>query len=182
MTEQILIGERDAVLLQSLHKASLEAGPGAVVVGVVGSSHLGGMRRLWATDSWREVLASGALELPKNCGQGETPEQIGVRRALFDGVIRLTCRSDVTDDIYQTLGPPPEECFDVYDLTHEMYGSSRMLLATLGRDQLEEVCQGWRCDFWEVLEPLRNIRPVNGGVGYDEEIVMQLRQLNYEVT
>ncbi|KAH7620700.1 hypothetical protein NADE_003313 [Nannochloris sp. 'desiccata'] len=182
MTEQILIGERDAVLLQSLYTASLEAGAGAAVVGVVGSSHLGGMRRLWATDGWREVIASGALELPKHCGQGESPEQIGVRRALFDGVIRLTCRIDVTNDIYETLGPPPEESFGVYDLTHELYGSSRMLLATLGKDQLEEVCQGWRCDMWEVLTPLREIRPVNGGRGYEEELVMQLRQLNYEIT
>jgi len=182
MTEQILIGERDAILLQSLYTASLEAGAGATVVGVVGSSHLGGMRRLWATDGWREVLASGALELPKDCGEGESSEQIGVRRALFDGVIRLTCRNDVTNDIYETLGPPPEESFDVYDLTHELYGSSRMLLATLGKDQLEEVCQGWRCDMWEVLAPLRDIRPVNGGRGYDEELVMQIRQLNYEIT
>jgi hypothetical protein len=181
-TEQILIGERDAILLQSLYTASLEAGQGATVVGVVGSSHLSGMRRLWTTDGWREVVNSGALELPKHCGEGETPEQIGVRRALFDGVIRLTCRIDVTNDIYETLGPPPEESFDVYDLTHELYGSSRMLLATLGKDQLEEVCQGWRCDMWEVLAPLRDIRPVNGGRGYDEELVMQLRQLHYEIT
>jgi len=32
------------------------------------------------------------------------------------------------------------------------------------------------------LEPLRNVRPCNGGPGYDEELVMHLRTLNFELS
>lgn len=181
LAEQILIGERDAVMLQSLYKASIEAGSGACVVGVVGASHLSGMQQLWPGNKWRDVIAAGATELPERRGEDETPEQFGVRRALFDGVIRLTCRDDVIIDIAETLGDPPLASMQAYELTHELYGSSRMLLATLGRDQLEEVCQGWRCDMWEILAPLRAVRPVNGGPGYDPELVLELRTLNYEI-
>lgn len=182
-TEAILIGERDAVLLESLHKASLEAGEGAAVVGVVGASHLPGMRRLWEGEGWRKVVAAGAHDLPPRGSPEEegTPE-FGVRRALFDGVIRLTCRPDVTADIMATLGvPPPGPALEAYELAHELYGSCRMLLAVLERDQLAEVCSGWRCDLWDVLAPLRAVRPVNGGPGYDEDLVLALRSLNFEI-
>ena len=181
LAEKIFIGERDAVLLQSLYNASLEAGEGAYVVGVVGASHLSGMHQLWPEGTWREIIAAGAMELPEKRGDNETPEQFGVRRALFDGVIRLTCRDDVTIDIAETLGEPPFASMEAYELTHELYGNSRMLLATLNRDQLEEVCQGWRCDMWDVLAPLRVVRPVNGGPGYDPELVLELRTFNFEI-
>lgn len=182
LTERIFITERDAVLLQSLHDASLEAGAGSTVVGVVGESHLLGMKKLWASGEWRHIVANGALDMPDAQGEGEPPEAIGVRRALFDGIIRLTCRVDVSIDISTTLGLPPASAMDAYALTSELYGSSRMLLATLEREQLAEVCQGWRCDMWDVLEPLRAVRPVNGGPGYDHELVLQLRTLNFEIS
>lgn len=179
LTERILIEERDAVLLKSLHEASLNAGTDNLVVGVVGSSHISGMNRLWKNEAWQDI-AFRAFQLPSPTSH-EEPDQIGVRRALFDGVIRLTCRPDVSYDVAMTLGSPPSESMEAYEITSELYGTTRMLLATLGKDQLAEVCSGWRCDPWEILEPVRRVRPCNGGPGYDMELALQLRMLNFEL-
>ena len=56
-----------------------------------------------------------------------------------------------------------------------------MLLAGLDKAQLAEVASGWRCNFYDVLEAVRAVRPVNGGCGYDEDLIMKLRLLNFEV-
>ena len=42
--------------------------------------------------------------------------------------------------------------------------------------------QGWNCDLWDVLAPVRAVRPVNGGPGYDQELVLDLRTLNFELS
>lgn len=180
LTERILIEERDAVLLKSLEKASLQATTGSLVVGVVGSSHVSGMSRLWRSGEWRDIADRATLAPTKSIKE-EEPSQFGVRRALFDGVIRLTCRPDVSYDAAQTLGLPPTASMPAYEMTGEIYGTTRMLLATLDKDQLAEVCGGWQCDPWEILEPVRNVRPCNGGIGYDNELVMQLRMLNFDI-
>lgn len=184
-TDSIFIGERNAVLLDSLHKASIEAGKGRLVVGVVGLSHMEGMAKLWKDQSWQRIISSdNIMDLSeRGCKlQLETFERIGVRRALFDSVIRLTCHNDVLNDINITLGEPSRQSLPSYLLTRELYGSSRMLLATLGKDQLSHVCGSWRCNMWELLEPLRAVRPINGGPGYDKELIMQLRTLNFEIS
>lgn len=38
-----------------------------------------------------------------------------------------------------------------------------------------------RTDVWELLQPLRDNRPVNGGTGCAEEMVEHVRGLNYEL-
>lgn len=63
------------------------------------------------------------------------------RRAVLDGVIRLSCRTDVQQDVRRVLGPVPPESHEAYSLAHELYGTTRMLLAVLDRQQLAEVCQ-----------------------------------------
>lgn len=119
------------------------------------------------------------------------------RRALLDGVIRLSCRIDVQQDVRRVLGPVLPESHEAYrwaglscasqrlcieeriwhrvklvlgasgqakptcpalaanpasqtslasrlcppaSLAHELYGTTRMLLAVLDRQQLAEVC------------------------------------------
>ena len=42
-----------------------------------------------------------------------------------------------------------------------------------------QVCCGWRCDMFEVLEPVRGARPVNGGCGCDAGVLAELRALNW---
>lgn len=179
LTEKILFQERDAVMLKSLHEASVNAGEGNTVVGVVGGSHVSGMEKLWDSNSWKDI-ATQAAQVPGPVN--EDPRQFGIRRALFDAVIRLTCRDDVSMDAAMTLGPPPPEAMDAYELTSELYGTTRMLLATLPREKLEMVCSGWRCDPWEFLEPVRNVRAANGGPGYDLELIENLRTLNFELS
>jgi len=180
LTEKVLFQERDAVLLKSLHDASVQAGEGNTVVGVVGASHVPGMANLWESNSWAAIAAQ-AVEVPAAIDAvDESPEQFGIRRALFDAVIRMTCREDVSMDAAMTLGPPPDEAMEAYLLTSELYGTSRMLLAMLSKEQLAKVCSGWKCDPWELLEPLRKVRVANGGPGYDLELIESLRTLNFE--
>lgn len=188
LVERIFILERDAVLLRSLYEASLEVGEGSgrSVVGVVGASHVIGMQHLWKDEKSWKSMADAAMLLPTTQQDEETDfddshERFGVRRALLEALLRLCCRTEVLADLSETLGPPVGDATESYSLTHELYGSSRMLLAVLDRDQLEEVCQGWRCDMWSVLEPLRAVRPCCGGRGYDHDLLLQLRMLNYEL-
>lgn len=110
------------------------------MVGVVGASHLPGMAVLWDSGAWRDMMAQGLLDAPAGPRVPETPQETGVRRALLDGVIRLSCRIDVQQDVRRVLGPVPPESHEAYSLAHELYGSTRMLLAVLDRKQLAEVC------------------------------------------
>ena len=34
---------------------------------------------------------------------------------------------------------------------------------------------------WQVLAPVRAVRPLNGGTGFDEEIAIELRQLMFQL-
>ncbi|KAK9845208.1 hypothetical protein WJX81_000042 [Elliptochloris bilobata] len=61
----------------------------------------------------------------------------------------------------------------------ELYGAPRMLLACLTREQLALVCCGWRCNFYDVLAPVRAARPAHGGSGCDTSLLAELRGLNW---
>lgn len=63
----------------------------------------------------------------------------GVRRALLESVIRLSCKDSVTSDLVTVLGPLPKDELVSYQLTQELYGSTRMLLACLTAEQLAQV-------------------------------------------
>ena len=54
-------------------------------------------------------------------------------------MIRLSCRDSVSSDLASILGPLPEDELASYQFTHELYGSTRMLLACLTREQLTQV-------------------------------------------
>ncbi|KAI3429568.1 hypothetical protein D9Q98_005655 [Chlorella vulgaris] len=180
--EAALLGERDAILLSAVHKASLQCGSRASIVCVVGASHVAGMEQLWKSGRWRGMVAGQALlQAPSGPRRPETAEDAGVRRALLEGVIRLTCRTDVQQDVQRVLGAVPAESREAYSLAHELYGNARMLLAVLNREQLQDVCLGWRCEMWDLLAPVRAARPVNGGSGIDRELVLELRTLNFEI-
>ncbi len=44
-----------------------------------------------------------------------------------------------------------------------------------------QVCSGWHCDMEEVLAPVRNARPSNGGSGCDVDLILELRTLHFEL-
>lgn len=181
--ERIMVRERDHVLAHSLRDAALAAGPGATVVGVLGEAHLPGVRYLMQGGHWlspeqlREV-SSAPSAAP---GGGGDAGSAGVRRALVEAAVRLRCRPEVCAALDAALPPVPPDQLQQYLLTTELYGTCRMLLAGLSEAALAEVASGWRCDFHAVLDPVRAARPVNGGAGYDEELLQSLRLLHFQV-
>ena len=95
--------------------------------------------------------------------------------------MRLRCTESVIQDMIATLGPVAPEQQTAYDAAHEIYSTCRMLLAVLDRDLLARVVSGCECDMWQVLEPLRRVRPSNGGTGWDPDLVQELRGLNFQL-
>ena len=82
----------------------------------------------------------------------------------------------------KSLGPIPKAHREDYLITSETYGCCRMLLAPLEKSLFDQVVCGRGCNFWEELQPLRDIRPVNGGKGFDLGLLVQLRELNFDLT
>lgn len=72
-----------------------------------------------------------------------------------------------------TLLPPPIA----------VYGTPRMLMAVLDKELLAQTCteRTGADNMWEVLGPLRAVRPVNGGRGYDAELIGKLRMLHFQI-
>jgi hypothetical protein len=94
--------------------------------------------------------------------------------------------TQVLDDMQDTLPPVPEEGTeaDARAWAWEIYSSTRMQLAALPDDLLQQVCgevgrgnpgQGF-------LASLRAMRPVAGGAGWDKEVGMGLRALNFDLS
>lgn len=58
-----------------------------------------------------------------------------------------------------------------------------MQLAALPDELLGQVCGSLPdCKLPELLQPLRQLRPSNGGSGWCPELGMQLRGLNFDLT
>ena len=178
------------------------------VVVVVGKWHLAGVRSLWESGEWRGVLEEmGAAEdpsaalLPRRDPSLSPSEDLGLRRALVDELLRTTATAGSAEEVDpEAFGGPltrsigegeaeaEAEANDededaaqaAFALTTELYGTARMQLALLdSREEFDAVVSGWRCDFWEEVKPVREVRAANGGRGFDEELVMALRGLNY---
>lgn len=81
------------------------------------------------------------------------------------------------------LPPLPDQHVEAYEWTSEIYQSMRMQLAALPEPLLRQVCSTapGAEDMLAVLAPLRAVRPMNGGPGWNEELGVQLRQLNFEL-
>ncbi|GIL63448.1 hypothetical protein Vafri_17499 [Volvox africanus] len=200
VTEQIMMQEREAVMLKVVHQLChnslpqqhLEAGQPRDLALVVGSAHLAGLEYLWRSGRWREVVGSGNVNQPLTASQLLTAPppsdaeiqdepQYGVRRGLMEAMLRLSVTKEVLSDIESVLGPVPERQMPSYTAIQEVYGALRMQLASLPHDLLERLVEGLGCSFYEVLQPLRDIRPLNGGPGYSQDMVMYVRGLNFEL-
>ena len=204
--------------------SSSSRSPRPIVV-IVGKWHLEGVRSLWESGEWRSVLqreeeeeeeaaeegerddsaAAALLLLPSRHPSLSAAEDLGLRRALVDELLRSTATADSAEEVDpEAFGGPfvakkkgdaaaggaggeideEEEAAAraAYALTAELYGTARMQLALLdSRQQFDAVASGWRCDFWEAVEPVRSVRAANGGKGFfdEEELIEKLRGLNY---
>lgn len=105
-----------------------------------------------------------------------------MKRALAEAVISLRAPAVVVQDMMHHLGPVPAAHMDAYRMTAETYGTSRMLLAVLEQDLLSKVVCDFDSNFYDVLQPVRHVRPVNGGPGYSEGLLGDLRALNFELS
>lgn len=105
-----------------------------------------------------------------------------MQRALAEAVVGLRGSNMVVNAMVKELGPLPPDEMEYYLITSETYGCCRMLLAALEQDLFNQVVAGQGCDFWAELQPLRDLRPVNGGPGHDLGILIALRELNFDLS
>ncbi|KAK9818007.1 hypothetical protein WJX72_005637 [[Myrmecia] bisecta] len=189
--ERIMLTERDAVLCNTIHAEAQRVADGHCVVAVVGRDHLAGIRQLWQQRTWEAILASSCvtpaapqrrlLGFIDKDGESAAAVEAGVHRGLLEALMRLKCVPQVIEDMDRVLGPVPNDQREAYEGCLEVYGSPRMLMAVLSQEQLSHICRGLGMDYWDVLEPLRAVRPVNGGPGFSMDLVMQLRMLHFEL-
>ena len=129
------------MLCQSLQQSS--ANQTHCVVGVVGVAHVPGILHCW------EASTSGCLAahheqsfLPEGQEMAvlvEDAEAQGVRRALLERFLELSCSPAVCADMQRQLPALPSEAEETYACARELYGSPRMLLAALPREHLNKV-------------------------------------------
>lgn len=91
---------------------------------------------LHACSSQSHLLAE---PIPSDHGCAVPAAQQGVRRALVECVLRLSCGDGVLQEFQMYLAPldPTEQ--DAYEAVTELYGTPRMLLAVLSRQLLDRV-------------------------------------------
>jgi len=200
VAEQIMMQEREAVMCKVVEGAlggCLPQGgvtsPCSSVVLVVGAGHLPGIKYLWNGGRWREMVGSPDLTTSaimstqpsrrgaRVVGHMEDARATGLRRGLLLALMRMCVTAEVMEDMDTVLGAVPDAQMPAVEAISEIYGSTRTMLACLPRDLLAQVCSGYKCDMYEALEPLRALRPMNGGPGYSEEMVQYVRSLNFEL-
>lgn len=132
------------MLCRSLQQSS--ANQPHCVIGVVGVAHVPGIMQCWeaSTSDFLTVPHEQAFVLnsQQNSALVEGAEAQGVRRALLENFLELSCPPAVCADMQRQLPVLPSEAEETYACTRELYGSPRMLLAALPREHLDKV---WHC-------------------------------------
>lgn len=155
-----------------------------VCPGVVGAEHVNAMVEMWNSRKFEEILEKAEerrLALQKKKDLNLIEENSGIKYALLESLVTQSASEQVLVDLKNELGEVPEKYQNDYWFTTEMYASTRMLLACLPEDELKQVCCGWRCDMWEVLEKYRAARPCNGATAVDLDIITELRGLEINI-
>jgi hypothetical protein len=172
--ERVVLRERDAFLYHALRSQARAAGAGKAIVGVLGSAHLSAVAAMFA--SKRELPDLGPLLAPPPASASGEDASYGVRRAILERLLALRCPPEVAEEATVALGPLPAQHVGTFEATSEVYGSCRMMLATLDREQLARVaCGAGGSDLFETLAPIRALRPSLGGPGCSEDVLQQLR-------
>lgn len=176
--------ERDVVMTACIYSALQSMTATQHCVAVVGNDHVPGIVTSFSAAAAAALVPPSAephtddapTVPPLGASASNDAMELGVRRALLESMLRLQTQPAVLMDVEHVLGPVPDEHYEYYGAVYELYGTTQMLLACLGREELRRVCGGWRCDMWEALGAVRAVRPVEGGVGYAPELTLALRQ------
>ena len=140
---QVFTTERDVMLCHSLQQSSLNQP--RCVVGVVGVAHISGIIQCWEAST--SSLSTGVFKESYVQHQEQVPGLVedagaqGVRRALLETFLELSCSPAVCADMQRQLPALPFEAEETYGCSRELYGSPRMLLAALPREHLSKVSQ-----------------------------------------
>jgi hypothetical protein len=180
--ERIIIDERDCVLASTIRECADKVEGDETVVAVIGVDHIEGVSRICKDKFAAAENEAKAEEVSKvESGDVDSP---GVRIALAQRLMGLRCPPALVDDVMRTLsadvqGLNANDLID-FELVSEVYGSPRMLMACVeDQEVLDAVIGGFKCDFSkDVLEPVRAVRPRNGGKGYSDEIINSLRTMS----
>ena len=148
--------ERDILMCQQLQLASQHKSH--CIVGVVGAAHVPGIITHWPNDAASVAAAvvnqpfpqvvevfqasdvqlgnqpeTDASQMPENSNAASE----GVRRALLERFIELSCDADLWASMRDELALLQPEAQKAYEHVLELYGSHRMLLAALPKERLE---------------------------------------------
>jgi hypothetical protein len=109
----------------------------------------------------------------------------GARRGMLDALLALSVTEEVLQDLDAHLPPLPEDQEEERQLAFEFYSAQRTQLSALPRPLLERVCGAAPAaggSMWDVLAPVRAVRPAHGGRGWDLGVVEGLRALDVYIT
>jgi hypothetical protein len=183
--ERVCIDERDAILAHTVYEEATREGVPGTVVAVVGSDHLAGVQRRWDKMVATRGKSRASDEEIASLSSAPTlaSENRGARLAIARRLLGLRCTESLVADAFAALEADMNTLTGdeiiAFNATSEIYGAPRMLLAAAAEadraafDAAVGSVKG--CDFERVLEPMRAVRPANGGEGWSEEAISWLR-------
>lgn len=138
VVHNVHILQRDAIMTHGLQQAASRQS--RMVVGVVGADHVEGIAKHWDVPA-RQHLQEGERQSMTLLASSETdtPDYQGVKRALFERFFDLSASPATCAAMQRYLPPLTDEALEAYELTWEIYGSSRMMLACLNQADLMKV-------------------------------------------
>jgi hypothetical protein len=180
--EQICIHERDEILTHTIRLEASNAEGAGEVVAVLGADHVPGVEKRWRSFVDGSATPPTPDEIDAlNTAPDTAEDDIGVRLAIMQRLLGLRCTESLVNDANAALDADLDalkgEDIIAFNATSEIYGAARMLLACVNdRDVFDAVIGGrGGCDFGDVLSPMRDVRPMNGGKGWSEEALLWLR-------
>jgi hypothetical protein len=177
--EKVIIDERDCVLASTIRECVNKAENGGKVVAVMGVDHVAGVARIYG-DTFGAAENDAKIDELTSVPTASS-ESLGARLAMAQRLMGLRCPPALLNDVERTLEEDVANLTDEekanFELVSEVYGSTRMLMACVKDEAvLDTVIGGYKCDYSkDVLEPVRAVRPANGGKGWSDEIINALR-------
>jgi hypothetical protein len=148
----------------------------------LGADHVPGVEKRWRSFVDGSATPPTPDEIDAlNTAPDTAEDDIGVRLAIMQRLLGLRCTESLVNDANAALDADLDalkgEDIIAFNATSEIYGAARMLLACVNdRDVFDAVIGGrGGCDFGDVLSPMRDVRPMNGGKGWSEEALLWLR-------